>query len=56
MTVTLRGGGKGGNVTSARWQVTLCDPIIWHVSTRSSVAILGTGKTVIDHGENTLVT
>jgi len=22
--------GKGGNVTSAGWQVTLCDPI-WHV-------------------------
>jgi len=35
----LRGGlieyqfrlGKGGNVTSAGWQVTLCDPV-WHVS------------------------
>jgi len=26
--------GKGGNITSARWQVTLCDPI-WHVSSRS---------------------
>ena len=25
---------KGGNVTSAGWQVTLCDPI-WHVSSRS---------------------
>jgi len=24
-------GGKGGILTSARWQVTLCDPI-WHVS------------------------
>ena len=22
------------NVTSAGWQVTLCDPIIWHVSSR----------------------
>ena len=28
------GWGKGGNVTSAGWQVTLCDPI-WHVSSRS---------------------
>ena len=27
----LIGWGKGGNVTSAGWQVTLCDPI-WHVS------------------------
>ena len=26
--------GKDGNVTSAGWQVTLCDPI-WHVSSRS---------------------
>ena len=26
--------GKGGNVTSARQQVTLCDPV-WHVSSRS---------------------
>ena len=25
---------KGGNVTSAGWQVTLCDPM-WHVSSRS---------------------
>jgi len=32
---------KGGNVTSAGWQVTLCDPI-WHVSSRSGVAILRT--------------
>jgi len=30
----LIGWGKGGNVTSAGWQVTLCDPI-WHVSSRS---------------------
>ena len=29
--------GKGGNVTSAGWQVTLCDPI-WHVSSRSGEA------------------
>jgi len=28
-------GGKGGNVTSAGWQVTLCDPK-WHVSSRDS--------------------
>jgi len=33
--------GKGGNVTSAGWQVTLCDPM-WHVSSRSGVAILRT--------------
>ena len=33
--------GKGGNVTSAGWQVTLCDPM-WHVSSRSSVATLRT--------------
>jgi len=32
---------KGGNVTSAGWQVTLCDPI-WHVSSRSGVATLRT--------------
>ena len=32
---------KGRNVTSAGWQVTLCDPI-WHVSSRSSVATLRT--------------
>ena len=31
---TSFGWGKGGNVTSAGWQVTLCDPI-WHVSSRS---------------------
>ena len=31
----LIGWGKGGDVTSAGWQVTLCDPI-WHVS---SVAV-----------------
>ena len=33
----LIGWGKGGNVTSAGWQVTLCDPI-WHMSSRSSEA------------------
>jgi len=31
--------GKGGDVTSAGWQVTLCDPT-WHVSSRSCVATL----------------
>ena len=30
--------GKGGKVTSAGWQVTLCD-LIWHVISRSGVAI-----------------
>jgi len=29
--VPASAGGKGGILTSARWQVTLCDPI-WHVS------------------------
>jgi len=29
--------GKGWNVTSAGWQVSLCDPI-WHVSSSSGVA------------------
>ena len=29
------------NVTSAGWQVTLCDPM-WHVSSRSGVATLRT--------------
>jgi len=33
--------GKGGNVSSAGWQVTLCDPT-WHVSSRSGVATLRT--------------
>ena len=32
---------KGGYVTSAGWQVTLCDPI-WHVSSHSGVATLRT--------------
>ena len=30
-------GGNGGNVTSAGWQVTLCDPV-WHASSRSGEA------------------
>ena len=30
-------GGKGGNVSSVGWQVTLCDHV-WHVSSRSGVA------------------
>jgi len=36
---TSFGWGKGGNVTSVGWQVTLCDPV-WHVSSRSGVALL----------------
>jgi len=40
---TSFGWGKGRNVTSAGWQVTLCDPM-WHVSTRSGVA---TSRTAI---------
>ena len=32
------GWGKGGNVISAGWQVTLCDPI-WHVSSRSGAVL-----------------
>ena len=35
---TSFGWGKGGKVTSAGWQVTLCD-LIWHVISRSSVVI-----------------
>jgi len=31
----LTGWGKGGTITSARWQVTPCDPI-WHVSSLST--------------------
>ena len=34
---TSFGWGKGWNVTSAGWQVTLCDPI-WHVNSSSGVA------------------
>ena len=37
----LIGLGKGGNVTSAGWQVTLCGPI-WHVTFRSGEARLRT--------------
>ena len=33
----LIGWGKGGNVTSAGWQVTLCD-LLWHVSSRRGEA------------------
>ena len=36
---TSFGSGKGGNVTSAGCQVTLCD-LIWNVSSRSGVAML----------------
>jgi len=36
---TSFGWGKGWNATSVGWQVTLCDPI-WHVSSRSGVAML----------------
>ena len=35
----LIGWGKGWNVTSAGWQVILCDPI-WHVSSRSGVVLV----------------
>jgi len=35
---------QGGNVTSAGWQVTLCDPM-WHASSRSGVATLRTAIT-----------
>jgi len=38
---TSIGWGKGGNVTSAGWQVTLCDPM-WHVSSRSGAVTLRT--------------
>jgi len=36
--LALIGWGKGGNVTSAGWQVTLCDPI-WHMSSRSGETV-----------------
>ena len=36
--LALIGWGKGGNVTSAGWQVTLCDPV-WHVTSRSGEAV-----------------
>jgi len=32
------GWGKGGKVTPAGWQVTLCDPI-WHVIVHSGLVI-----------------
>ena len=35
---TSFGWGKGGKVTSAGWQVTLCDPI-WYVISHSGVVI-----------------
>ena len=35
---TSFGWGKGGKVTSAGWQVTLCD-LIWHAISRSGVVI-----------------
>jgi len=35
---TSFGWGKGGKVTSAGWQVTLCDPI-WYVISRSGVVM-----------------
>jgi len=35
----LIGWGKGGNVTSAGWQVTPCNPI-WHVSSRSGAVLV----------------
>ena len=38
---TSFGWGKSGNVTSAGWEVTLCD-LIWYVSSRSGVATLRT--------------
>jgi len=44
-TVTRQRRGCGlnprGNVTSAGWQVTLCDPM-WHVSSSNGVATLRT--------------
>ena len=36
--VPASAGGKGGKVTSAGWQVTLCD-LIWHVISCSGVVI-----------------
>jgi len=35
----LIGWGKGGNVTSAGLQLTLCDPI-WHASSRSGAVLV----------------
>ena len=42
---TSFGWGKGGNVTSAGWQVTLCDPI-WYVSSRIGEACLQTARRI----------
>jgi len=44
---TSFGWGKGGNVSSAGWQVTLCDPV-WHMSSRSGVGTLQTAKNFPD--------
>jgi len=43
---TSFGWGKGGNVTSAGWQVTLCDPV-WHVSSCSAVTGLTANYRII---------
>ena len=37
-----------GNVTSAGWQVTLCDPV-WHVSSRSGVANFANCYTLVTY-------
>ena len=37
---TSFGWGKCGNVSSAGWQVTLCDPV-WQVSCRSRTGVAG---------------
>ena len=42
---TSFGWRKGGNVTSAGWQVTLCDPV-WHVSSCSGNVTLRTAISV----------
>jgi len=39
---TSFGWGKGGNVTSVGWQITLCDPV-WYVSSRSGVSSIARG-------------
>ena len=38
--------GKGGNVTSAGWQETLCDPI-WYASSHSGVAMMQTAISLL---------
>ena len=43
---TSFGWGKGGNVTSAGWQVTLCDPI-WNANFRSGEAFANCHTTVL---------